>query len=249
MYSRNSGQIPTLVFIFLLSFIFPCISNGQEQEPLIPSSRIMDADVYDETEELIGEVDDIVVRRSGKAKKLTVEYGGFYDMGDDLIGLSFKRFNLRDEKVILRLTKEQLQTKPEFSYYERGLRPGYYHRLKPFTGSYRYPPPGYYYGPGRPSPPVEPYEWAFSPSRFLASAVTNRALINEEGTDIGIVEDLLINLNSNMVEKIVVSSEEILGTDTFVAIPYTALGLTAYGVVYDITPRELKKFPAYTYPQ
>lgn len=113
---------------------------------------------------------DLIIRRSGKAKKLTVEFGGFLDIGDKLVALPF------------------------------------------------------------------------SPSRFLASAVMNRHIINEEGKRVGRVKDLVINRKNNRVEKIILSSIDILGEDVHVALSYEPLGFTAYGLVYDITLHALKDF-------
>ena len=55
-------------------------SHAQQEKLLVPVGRIIDQDVYDSHGELIGEVDDIVIKRNGRVKKLIVEYGGFYDI-------------------------------------------------------------------------------------------------------------------------------------------------------------------------
>jgi hypothetical protein len=70
----------------------------------------------------------------------------------------------------------------------------------------------------------------------------DRRLINEQGKDIGMVEDLIVNRKNYKVEKIVLSSLDIMGKDVYVALPYEPLGFTAYGLVYDITPQQLKDF-------
>jgi hypothetical protein len=70
----------------------------------------------------------------------------------------------------------------------------------------------------------------------------DRPLINEEGRNIGRVQDLIINRKNNNVEKIVLSSLDIMREDVYVALRYEPLGFTAYGLVYDITPKELKDF-------
>jgi hypothetical protein len=158
------------------------------------------------------------------------------------VALPFKSFSMKNGNVALEVTEQQLEKKSEFNYNPHGLRPDYYYRGRPYTGRYRYPLRGYYYyGPNIPiNPPMEPYEWTCSPSRFLASTVMNRRLINEEGKDIGRVKDLMINLDNNKVEKIIISSVDILGEDTHAALPYEPLGFGAYGLVYDIMPGKLK---------
>jgi hypothetical protein len=242
MKSGIRGGVVGLAAFILFFGMVPADLQAQEDGTQIMASRIIDAAVYDEKQQQIGEVDDLILRRSGRVKKLTVEFGGFLDMGDTLVAVSFKRFGLKNGDVTLDATKQQLQKRSEFNYYRHGLRPGYYYRARPYAGPYYYPPPGYYYGPNAQNPPVEPYEWAFSPSRFLASVVMNRRLINEEGKDIGRVKDLLINRKDNKVEKIILFSEEILGEKVYAGLAYEPLGFTALGLVYDISPGKLKDF-------
>jgi hypothetical protein len=75
---------------------------------------------------LIGEVDDIIFRRDGKAKRLTVEFGGILDIGDKVVALQFKSAKLGDEKVTLKQTEAALQQISAFRYYQHGFRPDYY---------------------------------------------------------------------------------------------------------------------------
>ncbi|MFZ7110281.1 MAG: PRC-barrel domain-containing protein [Desulfatiglandales bacterium] len=240
-FSKNK-TIAACLFIILIFVGLSSGAKGEEEESTILASRIIDRDVYDEKQEPIGEVDDIIMRRSGKVKRLSVEFGGFMDIGDRLVSVPFKAIIMKDGKVVLDSTKQQLEKKPELHYYEEGLRPEYYYRPRPFAGTYRYAPPGYYYGPPAPNLVEETLKWAFSPSRFLASTILNRRLINEEGKSIGRVKDLVINRENHRVEKIVIFSEDILGKDIHVALDYEPLGFTAFGLVYDIEPGDLKDF-------
>lgn len=238
MTRATNQRIAGLACILLLLLAFPV----QAEEQGVLASRILDHDVLDGNGKLIGEVDDIVIRRSGTVKKLTVEFGGFIDIADTLAAVNFKNCEVKNGKVALDATQEQLRKKPEYSYFSQGLRPEYYYRARPYAGPRHYPPRGYPYGPHNENPPMEYYRWAFSPSRFLASTVINRPLINEGGKPIGRVQDLLINQKGHSIEKIILFSEDILGEDVYVALSYQPLGFTGYGLVYDIRPRELKEF-------
>jgi len=261
MNTGTKKAIVGFLFLFLLLLGFPPGSQAQEGEAIILASQIMDQDVYDENQKLIGEVDDIIIRRSGRIKKLTVEFGGFLDIGDKLVAIAFKNTSMKNGGIALEATEQELEKRQEFNYYESNLRPEYYYRPRPraYGGPYNYPgrpyhysyqgPPyhypyeaPYYYQRGYPGGQGMLYELALSPSRFLASVVMDRRLINEEGKDIGRVEDFVIDRKNNKVEKIVLSSLEIMGEDVYVALPYEPLGFTAYGLVYDITPQQLKDF-------
>ena len=146
----------------------------------------------------------------------------------------------------------------EFDYYEHGLNPDYYYRSGRYRSyGYRYFPPPYpRFGPyGRrpsqqrmePYPEGEPYDWAFSPARFLASAVIDRQVVNESGAYIGRVADLLIDVQKAKVLKIILAAGDIRGDDSLAAIPYEPPGITAYGVVCDLSREEIRKMPEYSY--
>ncbi|MDZ7700398.1 MAG: PRC-barrel domain-containing protein [Deltaproteobacteria bacterium] len=224
--------------LFLMGL--PFISYGQDKDTTILASEIIDQDVYDKKQQLIGEVDDMIIRRSGKVKKLTVEFGGILDIADKLVAVSTKRFDLKNNKITLDQTEQQIEKRSEFSYYAHGLRPGYYYRARPYPADLY--GPGYYYGPYGPNPPIESYQWVYSPSRFLASVIMDRRLVNQEQKTVGEVQDLVINCKENQVEKIILSSMEILGEDVYVALPYKSLGFSDSGIIYDIDLKELKNF-------
>ena len=240
---RLYRAIAGCLFLALLFLGSPADSQAQEKEAGVLASKIIDQDVYDENQKLIGEVDDIIIRRSGRAKKVTVEFGGFLDMGDKLVAVSCKNFTMKNGKVILEAALQQLKKRPEFYYFRRGLRPGYYCRTRPYSRPwpYRYRS-RYSYGPHVQRRPMKPYEWAFSPSRFLASVVIDRRLINEKGKEIGRVKDLLIDRGDNKVENIIISSVDIMGEDIYIALPCEPLSFTAFGLVYDISQGQLKDF-------
>lgn len=74
----------------------------------------------------------------------------------------------------------------------------------------------------------------------------NRPLLNEAGKDIGMIKDFLIDRRTNKIDKIVVLAANILDEDVYAALPYRPVGFTPYGIVYDISPQELKNY-VYSY--
>ena len=232
-----------LLALAALLAAFPLQSKAQDNT--IFAGKIIDAEAYDKNQQQIGEVDDLIIRRSGRVKNLTVEFGGFLQIGGKLVSVSFDRFEMKNGSVVIEATEEQLKNRPSIDYYKQGLDPGYYYRTRPYryAPSYHYGPRDYYYGPGTARrAPRESFEWAHSPGRFLASTIMYRRLINEEGREIGKVEDLLIDLEQNEVEKIIISVLDILGEEVYVALSYEPLGITERGLVYDIEPETLKDF-------
>jgi sporulation protein YlmC with PRC-barrel domain len=248
--------------IIIINFIFflPLFSWAEEASNLIPASKWIDREIYSKTGNQIGEIDDLVIRRSGKIKKVTIDVGGFLGIGDKLVAVSPDDFGdlmvKANGRMVLDTTEQQIEKRPEFDYYRKGLLPDYYYRPKHYYryGYYAFPPPYPPYEPSgpqsseRPAAPFwqgEPYDWAFSPARFLASTLMNRQVINESGNYIGRVADLLIDTRDERVKKIILASESIRGDDALVAIPYEPPGFAAYGVVFDISRKEIKNLPAY----
>ncbi len=211
------------------------------------ASTVVDGDVVNESGEKIGEVDDLVIRRSGKVKKAAVEVGGFLDVFDKVVAVSFSNVSrLETGNLLVKADKQQLDRKSAFRYREEGLQPDYYYRSRPYAGPPYYAPRSYYYRAEPAYPPPE--QWAFSPARFLATAVMDRSVMNSRGRSLGRIEDLLIGDDAE-VKAFVLSSHRVLGEGVYVTVPYQPLGFTAFGLVYDITRQELKERPRYGYDE
>ena len=102
----------------------------------------------------------------------------------------------------------------------REPQPDYYYRLRDYNmyGYHAFPPPYPLYRPygrrpsGRypgPYPQGGLQEWAFSPSRFLAATLIGRRVINESGSYLGKVADLLIDTRDAKIKKIILAACEI----------------------------------------
>lgn len=235
----------TIAIMFLLVLAAgpaAAAANNETNSKTILASRIIDGEVYNAEAQPIGEVDDLVLRRGGRVKKLTVEFGGFLGLGDKLVALPFSTFDLKkDGRMTLAVTKTQLEKKKAFNYHDEGLQPDYLYRPRPpYAGPYRFPWQSMYYGPHGPNPELGPYAWARSPSKFLASSVMDRRLIDESGELLGMVVDLVIDRKTMKVSRIVIATDALTGDSQRLNLPYDSLGFTAFGLVYHIVPPELK---------
>jgi sporulation protein YlmC with PRC-barrel domain len=232
------------------------------------ASRIIDQTVKNVQGEEIGEVDDLIMSRVGKVKKVILSVGGYLGIGDRLVAVPFKSLKIGEkEDIIYNVTKQQLEKHPEFSYRKQGLYGNYF----PPYPTYRYPyNPGYYYPENPPYPPYPPYPpfgkpygpfpekgrrggyyypwtWEYFPERLQISAILNRAILNDEGETVGEIDDLIISPNGK-VASIILSVGGFLGIDEkLVAVPFKPLKITDMGVVYNITKQELKNQPGFSY--
>ncbi len=81
------------------------------------STEIIGSPVVNDTNEEIGEVDDLLVEPSSKVLFAVLSVGGFLGMGDRLVVVPFGSLQVSDNKVMLPGgTKDALETMPRFEY-------------------------------------------------------------------------------------------------------------------------------------
>jgi len=83
------------------------------------ASKLIESDVYNDTGDEIGELDEIVLGEDGKANFAILEVGGFLGIGDRLVALPFESLKIdkASGKIILPGgTKAELEKLAEFKY-------------------------------------------------------------------------------------------------------------------------------------
>jgi sporulation protein YlmC with PRC-barrel domain len=94
----------------------------------VRASKLIGAAVYNDRDEKVGSVDDLVLGKDNKADDVIVSVGGFLGMGTKLVSVPYTQLRLGDTKnasssnkvVMPGATKESLKTQPEFHYTNRG---------------------------------------------------------------------------------------------------------------------------------
>lgn len=70
--------------------------------------------VFNENDEKVGDIKDVIISSDGRTLYLMVGAGGFLGMGEKEVAVPFDRFERRDNRVLLSgYTKEQLKALPE----------------------------------------------------------------------------------------------------------------------------------------
>ncbi|MBR0654393.1 PRC-barrel domain-containing protein [Plastoroseomonas arctica] len=90
--------------------------------PTNRASRIIGANVHNERNETIGEIEDLIINASGGAPTAILSVGGFLGIGARLVAvpLSELSFNTERERWMLNgATKESLQARPAYTYQSR----------------------------------------------------------------------------------------------------------------------------------
>ena len=80
--------------------------------------RLIGADVYNDSSELIGSVDDLMIGDDGTIGFAIISVGGFLGIGSRLVAVSFDSLTVDDDyRVVLPgATREELERLPEFDY-------------------------------------------------------------------------------------------------------------------------------------
>ena len=94
----------------------------------VRASKLIGSAVYNDRDEKIGSVDDLVLGKDNKADDVIVSVGGFLGMGTKLVAVPYTQLKLGDTKnasssnkvVMPGATKESLKAQPEFHYTNRG---------------------------------------------------------------------------------------------------------------------------------
>ncbi|MGO4815469.1 PRC-barrel domain-containing protein [Cupriavidus sp. 2MCAB6] len=81
------------------------------------ASKMIHADVYNEKNEKIGRVDDLIVAPDGSLSAVIIDVGGFLGMATHRVAIPVQHFKQMAPKAILPgANKEALKKLPEFEY-------------------------------------------------------------------------------------------------------------------------------------
>ena len=84
----------------------------------IRASKLIGAAVYNDANEKIGSVDDLILTQEDKATAVVIQVGGFLGAGGKLVAIPYDQLHLeKDNKVTLTgATKDSLAAMPSFTY-------------------------------------------------------------------------------------------------------------------------------------
>jgi sporulation protein YlmC with PRC-barrel domain len=85
------------------------------------ATRIIGSSVYNENNETVGEVDDLIVPGSGGQPVAIISVGGFLGIGSRLVAVPYERLQHNAERsrwVLQGATRDSLQSLPAYSHDE-----------------------------------------------------------------------------------------------------------------------------------
>lgn len=85
------------------------------------ADRLIGADVTNNNDENVGEIEDVVLGENGQVKYVVVSVGGFLGMGDKHVAMNWSdvKANRAENTVLVNQTKDQLKQAPEYKREER----------------------------------------------------------------------------------------------------------------------------------
>jgi sporulation protein YlmC with PRC-barrel domain len=91
------------------------------------ASKVIGSTVYNENNESIGEVDDILIPPGGTSPVAVISVGGFLGIGAKLVAVPYDRLQMRDDNnrwTMTGATKDSLTSLPTFNYADTAERRG-----------------------------------------------------------------------------------------------------------------------------
>jgi len=81
------------------------------------AGKLIGTEVYNDANEKVGKVDDLIITPDGTLSIAIVEVGGFLGIGKHLVAIPVRQFSQIAPKAILpKATKDTLKKMPEFKY-------------------------------------------------------------------------------------------------------------------------------------
>jgi sporulation protein YlmC with PRC-barrel domain len=95
--------------------------NMQTQDEL-RTSQIVGAKVYNNANDNIGSVEDIILKADGSMDEVVLSVGGFLGIGDKYVAVPYSDLKIgrdgRSLKVTTDATKESLKALPDYKFYK-----------------------------------------------------------------------------------------------------------------------------------
>jgi sporulation protein YlmC with PRC-barrel domain len=94
----------------------------------VRASKLIGSSVYNDRDQKVGSVDDVILGKENRANVVIVSVGGFLGMGTKLVAVPYDQLRLGDTKnassdnkvVMPGATKDMLKTEQDFLYTNRG---------------------------------------------------------------------------------------------------------------------------------
>jgi sporulation protein YlmC with PRC-barrel domain len=81
------------------------------------AAKIVGASVYNDQNQSVGSVDDVLMSHDNKATTAVISVGGFLGMGSKLVSVPFNQLKIENDRIVMPgATKQSLTGMPEYKY-------------------------------------------------------------------------------------------------------------------------------------
>jgi hypothetical protein len=126
--TRSTAHLASAL-IMAAAFAMPAFAQGTVQtlsvmkiDPMslasgYRTSKVVGSTVYNEANEKVGTIDDLIVTPADKVPFAVLSVGGFLGVATKYVVVSYSALEVQDKKIVLSgATKESLKALPEFHY-------------------------------------------------------------------------------------------------------------------------------------
>jgi ribosomal 30S subunit maturation factor RimM len=96
-------------------------ADAMQSEDEYRTSKLVGAAVYNEANEKIGSIEDIVLKADGAMDEVVLSVGGFLGIGDKFVSVPFGDLQISRDgsslKVVTKGTKESLKGLPDYKFH------------------------------------------------------------------------------------------------------------------------------------
>ena len=100
----------------------PALADSTQTEDELRTSKIVGSKVYNNANENIGSVEDIVLKPDGSMDEVVLSVGGFLGIGDKYVSVPFNDLKITRDGSSLKITtdgtKESLKALPAYGFYK-----------------------------------------------------------------------------------------------------------------------------------
>ena len=100
----------------------PALADSTQTEDELRTSKIVGSKVYNNANENIGSVEDIVLKPDGSMDEVVLSVGGFLGIGDKYVSVPFSDLKITRDGSSLKITtdgtKESLKALPAYGFYK-----------------------------------------------------------------------------------------------------------------------------------
>lgn len=99
----------------------PAVTSPAQSAGDFRTSKLIGTDIFNNANENIGEIQDVLVKADGSATGVILSVGGFLGMGERYVSvpmakLTISRNSDKDPKIMMDATKDSLKAMPEYKF-------------------------------------------------------------------------------------------------------------------------------------